>query len=149
MSGNGTVDISSSSVNEPYVPKNAVDFESENVHNYFQSIDQSNSWLQYDFKKRKVCPTHYSIRTRKIYNNNHPKTWVIEGSNTGKNNEWEILDTKSGITSLLGLNRTQTFDIKSNTNQFYRFLRIRQTGKNSINCDYLTIDSLEYFGYLK
>lgn len=146
---NGTVAISSSSENGSYVAKNAVDFESENVQNYFQSIDQSNSWLKYDFKERKVCPTHYSIRTRRIYNNNHPKTWVIEGSNTGKDNEWEILDTKSGITSLLGLNRTQTFDIKSNTNQFYRFLRIRQTGKNSFNCDYLTIDSLEYFGYLK
>lgn len=150
VNDNGTVKVTSSSVNSNFFPKNSVDLENE--ENYFQTKNEQNSWLKYDFGDRKVCPSHYTIRSRpndgKI--NHHPKSWVIEGSNTDNDNDWQILDSRNDITVLEGAKLKHTFDIKNKKGSF-RYLRIRQTGRNSYtyyHAFFFTFSALEYFGTL-
>lgn len=128
--------------------KNVVDLQ--NNRNYFQSRNQQNTWLQYDFIENRIIPTHYSIRTRHDYDMDHPRNWVIEGSNTGGNNEneWVILDSRQNDTELNGKNVSYTFDIEptQGNEKGFRYLRIRQTGVESSNGNWLTFSALEYFG---
>lgn len=72
---------------------------------------------------------------------------MIEGSSTG-DNDWKILDTRENISVLNAQSVTHVFDIQENlkSNEFYRFLRIRQTGKNANKDNYLGLSTLEYFG---
>ena len=148
VSDNGTVKVTSSKVN-PHNPdriaRNAVDIH--NNKKYFQSADEENSWLKYDFIEKKVHPTRYSIQTRYDDDGTHPRSWVIEGSNSDADYDWEIIDNRQNDTSLKGKSTVCTFNIQEYEGS-YRYLRIRQTGKNSRNTFYLTIGSLEYFGTL-
>ena len=144
----GIVKVTSSSTNGNNLSKYAVDLD-DNQH-YFQSLHQPDSWLKYDFKKRKIRPTHYSIRTRHDWGNCscHPKNWVIEGSNTNNGFDWKILDTRSEVTCLDDKNAVHTFEIQPPLpkNECYRFIRIRQTGFNTGDNYYFTLSVLEFFG---
>lgn len=140
---------SSSAFNSNGVAKNVVDLE--NIQNWFLSKNEKNSWLKYDFKERKVRPTHYTIRSRNSAKGwYHPQHWVIEGSNTDRDDDWKKLDSRNNITVLDDNSRIHTFKIqeKLSPNEFFRYLRIRQTGKDT-SCDeshYLEFSALEYFG---
>lgn len=149
----GVVKVSSSPTNgNEVISKHAVDFE-DNEH-YFQSKNEPNSWLMYDFQDSKVKPTHYSIRTRPDggKGDNHPKNWVIEGSNTEDDDDWVILDSRNDITILDDSNASHTFEIQTQleSNESFRYLRLRQTGPNTQTGNYyfLTLSALEYFGIL-
>ena len=150
VSDKGTVNVTASSTNGSCVPRNAVDLD--NTQNYFCSCNEPRDWLRYDFIGNKVIPTHYSIRTRHDGDNNHPRSWVIEGSNTGgdSDSEWTILDSHENDSTLQGKNFSYTFDTKTkeSSKEGYRYLRIRQTGNCSSNNHYTTISALEYFGTL-
>ena len=145
----GCVSVTGSSeCSSSCLAKFAVDFDNKATR--FRSNSEANSWLRYDFKERKVRPTHYSITSKPCGQGDyHPQHWVIEGSNTGEN-DWKILDTRNGITVLNAKSVTHTFDIqeKLKPDEFFRFLRIRQTGKNAAGTDYLGLSALEYFGSL-
>ena len=146
VSENGTVIVTSSSLDcYLYDVKHVVNVHGGN--NYFCSSNVANSWLKYDFVKRKVYPTHYTIRSRPEYNFDHPINWVIEGSNTDDDSDWTILDCVNENRSLVGLNKVCTFEIKYKKESF-RFLRIRQTGLNSSDQNFLVFAALEYFGLL-
>lgn len=71
---------------------------------------------------------------------------MIEGSNDGKN--WTKLDSRENVDYLDGKSVVYTFKVESSqeANNFYRFLRIRQTGLNTGNDNHLVIAALEYFG---
>lgn len=142
----GILSISSFPEHQSYPSKNAVDFE--NIQSQVITYGDNNAWLMYDFKEKKVQPTHYSIRSRPSgKGSDHPKNWVIEGSNTG-GNDWKILDSQNDVTCLDDKSVFHTFEIKEkySKDEFYRFLRLRQTGPNSANCYQLCLSALEYFG---
>jgi hypothetical protein len=67
----GIVAVSSSSYLPSCIARHAVDFR---LKTYLRSDNPPNQWLCYDFKDRKVEPTHYSI---------HAHSWIchdFEGS---------------------------------------------------------------------
>lgn len=149
VSDKGIVDVTSSSTFSDYYPKNAVDLN--NISNYYESInDTYDQWLRYDFKERKIRPTGYSIRTRHNSDCFNPQSWCIEVSNTGNDNDWKIVDSRTNATSLQKGNQLDTFEIgqKLHNNESYRFIRLRQTGQSTYNSNYLVISALEYFGEL-
>ena len=150
VSDNGTVKVTSSSTNSDRLPRYSVDFKENNM--YFQSVYNENSWLKYDFIERKVHPTHYTIKTRNSSEGSYPKNWVIEGSNTGSDiqSEWTVLDTRQNDSYLNKNKDIHTYSITNNQNEkkYFRYLRIRITGKDSSNWYHLTLSCLEYFGYL-
>ncbi|KAK8876532.1 hypothetical protein M9Y10_006749 [Tritrichomonas musculus] len=153
VSENGTVKVTSSPTNgNDVVSKYAVDFD--DIYHYFQSKNEPNSWLKYDFLDSSVRPTFYTIRTRPEggKGDNHPKNWVIEGSNTDNDDDWKILDERNNVTVLDDSNVAHTFEIQTelNPNERFRYLRIRETGPNTQKGNYyfLTLSALEYFGIL-
>ena len=150
----GVINITSNTnASDSYIPSKALEYDN---NNYYLSYDTGSysteghtEWLCVDFKERKVKPSHYSIKS---YGGNsyNLQNWVLEGSNN--NESWTVLDTRNNDKSLDGSsNPSITFEIQNSNqiNEFYRYLRIRQTGPNSNtnNNDYrLIIKSLEYFG---
>lgn len=125
---------------------NVVDFDDKNAS--FGICGRENSWIRYDFVDRKVMPSHYSIMSDHWNNSNRgyyrPQCWCIEGSNDETN--WTTLDTRQNEKSLDSQSVSNTFEIKNKNNEFYRFIQIRQTGKNTGNDNDFRFSSLEYFG---
>jgi hypothetical protein len=116
------------------------------VNNCFCSMNTPNSWICYDFKRRKIMATHYSIRS--YFNgsrgNNHPKDWVVEGSNDGIS--WTEIDRREDNSDLNASNVTKTFAITRSVE--VRMIRLRQVGANHFGHHYLLLSSLEIFGSL-
>ena len=145
----GIVNVTSSSGDDAFEAVNL-----ENTESYFATSGASqkpNNWLKYDFKNIKIRPTHYSIRSRPDGDRGyyHPKSWVIEASNTGNDNDWETLDSQSGVSYLDGRSLTHTFKInRTGSKEYYRFIRFRQTDKNSGGNHDIRLSALEYFGYM-
>ncbi|KAK8887458.1 hypothetical protein M9Y10_038503 [Tritrichomonas musculus] len=145
----GIINATSSTYKSDHPPKCAVDFESDS---YFWSNDD-NDWLKYDFKKKKIRPTHYSIKTRNDNDGWNPINWFIEVSNTGRDDDWRVIDSREGVTSVSKRNQSDTFDISASLsdNEYFRYIRFRCNGNTSgaVNNTWLAISSLEYFGNLK
>lgn len=149
----GVVNVSGSSLYKPdpptkWPPKRAAEIDI--TDSSYISGNLPNSWLKYDFIGSKVRPTHYLIRSKHdlLKGCCHLKTWVIEGSNSDQENDWKILDTRSDITYLGDYGASYKFEIQQSLqqNEYFRYLRIRQTGPNTRNDNYLVISALEYFG---
>lgn len=143
----------SSEDNSANLAKNVVDFDNkENDQNRMRTSDNDKeSWIQYDFVDRRVHPTHYTIRSINWdKNDQHLQSWVIEGSNTG-NNDWKTIDTQNGVDYINGNGISHTFEIANHDDEkdFYRYLRLRQTGPTKANTNVLTISALEYFGQIQ
>lgn len=146
----GAIRITSSSVHSGgnQQAKNVVDYK--NDKQVFESLNNENSWLCIDFIKSKVRPSHYSIRSTDYGAKNEClQHWCIEGSNDNAN--WKILDTRSDEKSLLENRAENTFPIKNNLekDEYYRYLRIRQTGLNSSGNNELFFSSIEFFGNIQ
>lgn len=145
----GVVKVTESSVYDScYHAFNLVDLD--NLYSRFLSKSENDSWAQYDFVERKVKPTHYSIRSRPNSKRDwHPKGWVVEGSNTGQN-DWKVLDWRSEVSSLDAPSASSTFNIqqKLGNDEFYRYIRIRQTEENTNGNYIFAFSALEIFGYI-
>ena len=126
-------------------PRDVVNLENTEA---FFTYDIKDSWIKYDFKNKKVYPVCYLIRSCNAPKGwCHPKSWVVEGSNTDSN-DWKILDSRIECMSLNNSSTVQCFTIQRSSD-FYRFLRIRQTDKNWYGNDHLAMSTLEYFGFIQ
>jgi hypothetical protein len=124
-----------------YSPSKAVDLDNQRF--FISGVNQPGQWLSYDFKKMRVTPTHYSIKTHK--GPSYPKNWVIEGSEDGKS--WIELGRRKDKRDLNGKLVTKTFPVARS--EEVRFIRFLQTGKTHENDDCLYICAFEVFGFLK
>ena len=140
----GVCKVSSSSVFDKYVPKNV--FEFVRYATFSSDNKEGNQWLKIDFLNRKVHPTHYTIKTvGNKRGGQHLKNWVLEGSNTDRDDDWKILDSRSNENSLNYSYAENTFKIQNDLG-FFRFIRLRQYGANTRNCHSLVLSGLEFFG---
>lgn len=143
LNSNEIINITSSSVLNDNHPQNVAKFDNNRL--VFSTINEKNAWIKLDFISRKVCPSYYSIKTwNSNKNEHHLKNWVIEGSNNDKN--WKVLDSRNNNISLNNNHAENTFKIQSSIIEYYRYLRLRQTGHNCKNKDFLIINNLEFFG---
>jgi hypothetical protein len=134
------VTVSASSVLQINFAHNAVNLKNHS-ENYFQSQGQPNQWLCYDFKDRRVRLRNYSIATLARY---FLRSWVVEGSEDGKT--WNVVDDRRGNTEADCSHPIVTFAVDAEKK--FRFIRLRQTGKNMQNDDYLVLYGFEVFGFL-
>jgi hypothetical protein len=141
----GLVSITDSShAGDPYVGKLAADLGNANSH--FHSMNSPNQWLCYDFKDSRVSPTHYSIKTYPCgAGSHHLKSWVMEMSNDGLN--WTEVDRRVNNGDLNGTSFVGTYSISGQV-QESRFVRLRQIGKNQMNCYLMMVSGFELFGTL-
>jgi hypothetical protein len=121
-----------------------------NWTNYWYSKDESNSWIQIDFKARRISPTHYTIKSDGE-GGHHLLKWSLNGSNDGTS--WINLDRRDTndlkgdyIVKSYACESIQSSSSSSSSSPFFQFIRLTQIGKNSSGCDYLMLANLELFG---
>lgn len=132
-----------------FAPINVARLEEDSV---FFSKDEPNPWIRYDFKGHIVTPSNYALRSmfNGLKGGYNPKTWVFEGSMSGREGDWQILDERKNNSKLNDKNATQTFSVKHPVK--CRMVRLRLTGPNhfpSAERYALVISSFEIFGKYK
>lgn len=150
---NRVVNVTMSSIygsHENYQPENVLNYSSD--IKFIYTKNQPNSWLCIDFINHRVSLTHYAIRSHGHGNkgNYHLQNWDIVGSNDSNN--WDHLDSRLQEKSLDARSASNVFDIQdiTNKNNFYRYLKIIQTGVNTHNDDNcLAFSSIEFFGRIQ
>jgi hypothetical protein len=115
-------------------------------NDYWCSENVENSWICCDFKDKSVLLRHYTLKSN--YHGYHCFVqWQIEGSND--ENTWKSLDSRE-TKDLWGKSMTKTYKCsKANSNEFFRFIRMRQTGKDSSLQNFFMLSNIEFFGWLK
>jgi hypothetical protein len=118
--------------------------DGQNVNWY--TANEPNSWLEIDFKDRVVLLSSYVVRSR--YSADHiPRNWVIECKN--ENTEYVVIDTRKNDGTLIGAEKHGNFVCPSQSDYpCFRYIGLRQTGKNSSNYDVLCFSKIELFGRL-
>jgi hypothetical protein len=105
-----------------------------------------NSWIQFDFMNHAFQLTHYTLKTFiGGPDSGHLKNWVIEGSNNLK--EWTEIDRHEGNYDLNDRNRCVTYRCEGKQGIF-RYIRLRQSGKNHRGNDFLFLGNVEFFGMI-
>jgi hypothetical protein len=139
ISDRGIVNVSGSTTfDSRYPAKNAVDLLSTS---YFHSQNEPNQWLCYDFKNRKIRPTHYSIHA---YSNHYLRSWIFEGSIDGS--IWIELDRHTDDQTTNSNHPIGTCSISNPCE--CQFVRLRQTGVTACGSHYLILHAMEIFGDL-
>ena len=112
----------------------------------FKSDDKPNSWIGYDFRERRVSPTSYSIMSYPTGPGGiNLKSWVLEVSSDG-GTSWTAVDSRNDNFDLNDKLVTRNFAISAPLSGSFRFVRLRQTGKNHAGNDRLGLSRLEIFG---
>jgi hypothetical protein len=131
--------------------KNAADLESDSCFNSafrhsWEAIPHTrNNWICYDFKERRIVPTHYTIRTNGDGPGySHLKSWLVETSVDGEN--WREVAHEEDNEQLNGRRFTATFTIAGGGK--CRFIRLVQIGRNHYVRDDIFISAWEIFGNL-
>jgi len=143
LADSSDVDVTASSIYSSYVPKNVL----KNDSSRWDSQNLPNSWIQFDFKQRKVSITSYSMNDY-----NRIKSWKVEGSTDGST--FEIIDNKVDTTDFqdsCGFNHPsaqKNFPVQPN-NKYYRYIRITSTSRNWGNNDYFALYRVEFFGFVQ
>ena len=146
LADSSDVDVTASSYHsDPYLPKNVL----KNDDSAWISQNLPNSWIQYDFKQRKVSITSYSINVR----HNQLKSWKVEGSEDGSHFDMiqcqnDTQDFKSIQGKFNQPNSQKNYQVNPN-NKYYRFIRFTSTSKTWDNCDYFQFFRIELFGFVK
>jgi hypothetical protein len=99
----------------------------------------------YDFKRRRILPTHYTIRTSYTDpGSSHLKYWLVETSVDGEN--WREVDREEDNKQLNGRYFTGTFPVAGVGE--CRFIRLVNVGRNHLGSDTLAFSAWEIFGSL-
>jgi hypothetical protein len=104
-----------------------------------------NNWICYDFKERRIVPTHYAIRTfGRRPGWEHLKSWLVETSADGE--IWREVAREEDNEQLNGCGFTGTFAMAVGGE--CRFIRLVNIGRNHYGNDSLRITAWEIFGSL-
>jgi hypothetical protein len=99
----------------------------------------------YDFKERRIVPTHYTIRTNDGTPGwQHLKSWLVETSVDGKS--WQEVDHQEDNEQLNGQWFTGTFAVAGGGE--CRFIRLVNIGRSHSGHDCLKFSAWEVFGSL-
>lgn len=140
------ITITSSSLYLSHEARNVILFNDQSK--YFMSQNHQDGWICFDFHDNRVTPTDYTIRSPTNWGDNspEPQNWVIEGSND--NSSFDLLSEEKDCKVIHGKGKIHTFKIRNQSPKEYRYIRLRQTGKNGHGNDYLIMDSFELYGNL-
>jgi hypothetical protein len=104
-----------------------------------------NNWICYDFKERRIMPTHYTIRTHDgDPGGSHLKSWIVETSTDGKS--WREVAHEEDNKQLNDDYFTATFAVAGGGE--CRFIRLVNIGRNHSGRTCLGITAWEIFGGL-
>lgn len=147
---NGTIEITSSSILRNNYASNLVDYDNDNC---FWSNNDPDVFVCFDFKERGIQLTDYSVKSNWCGENcNHLRNWAIEGSSDGE--KWKLIDEHSDDPTMNGEKIIHSFKVEPAGDEFYRFIRLRQTGYSwygypDADNYYLTFYFIEFFGKIR
>jgi hypothetical protein len=128
--------------NDPnYAAKNAADLE---TYSFFSACRSSlkdnphmrNNWVCYDFRQRRIVPSHYRIRTGDgDAGDEHLKSWLVETSADGEN--WREVAREENNRQLRGRSFTRTFAVAGGGER--RFIWLVNIGRNHFGTTCLRI----------
>jgi hypothetical protein len=100
----------------------------------------------YDFKERRIVPTHYTIRTVEFVGPGHAhlKSWLVETSEDGKS--WREVACEENNEQLNDAAFTGTFGVADGED--CRFIRLVNIGSNHSLDDGICFSAWEIFGGL-
>jgi hypothetical protein len=104
---------------------------------FFRSENEPDEWVCWDFRKMRVRPTHYTIRSRGL------RSWILEGSVDGE--RWTEVSRQTESRHFRDL-ASSWFPV-SPTAEF-RFIRLTQTDRNLWGNSSLALRAVEFFGSL-
>ena len=153
---NGTIHISSNSIYDnnikDYDPKHLVDYGNNNT--YYHSQNANGCYICFDFKRYSIQLISYSMKSSYFGKNKgyHWKSWVVEVSNDNVDGSWIIVDEHVDDPTMNNPEQIAVFQNKHQRNEFYRFVRIRQTGPSWFENNshfYIFFPFIEFFGKLR
>jgi hypothetical protein len=135
-----------------WAARNAADLETDL---FFCSVYRSdkkdiphtrNNWLCYDFKERRIVPTHYTIRTHAGYGGpgGHHLKLLVETSVDGES--WREVAREEDNKQLNGARFIGTFAVANGRE--CDFIRLVRIGRNHAENDMLLISGWQIFGSL-
>jgi len=96
-----------------------------------------------------IIPSHYSLLSYAGgVNTYHLRNWVIEVSNDAFAGECIEIDRRDECADLNGAGASRCYEISHPPEAEFRSIRLRQTGKNWHNDDWLIFSGFEVFGEL-
>jgi hypothetical protein len=108
----------------------------------------SGQWIRWAFQGLIVRPFAYAIRSAPCDRGwHHPKTWVLESSNSGIDGPWKEIHKVENDSSLQGRSLFARYSITTEAD--CRFIRFRQPGVSHSNSHYLGFAAVEFFGSLR
>ena len=137
------VNVTSSSLHSGSI-ENFIDWNSVSRSNYTNG--SQGEWVQIEFLKHTVSPTHYSFRHDQNPSN-YLRNWKLEGSNDG--NTWICLKQHTDDTSINSSLATASRSVQVDQNQFFKFFRVFKTGICSSGTNHLLMNGFEIYGKLK
>ena len=141
----GIIEITTSSKGPRTIIEPEAILDPTNI-NEWVSGNEPNSWIQFDFKDKKIKLDNYSIMTFSgQQGSTHMKSWKVEASLDDI--EWVVLDEVKDDDSLNSSNAVLTRPV--DTTEFYRYFKITQTDKNQFGTYCMAIRRIEFFGVLQ
>jgi hypothetical protein len=129
----GLVEMTSSSIeggdSRRHHPKYVVDF-GDGQH--FWTLSENNPWLCFNFRERRIIPTHYTIVTDHDdfgWTAQFTMSWAVEVSTDGS--AWAAIDERRDIEGANGPDRTISFPTTRSVS--CQYLRIRRTTVVDLN----------------
>ena len=133
---------SSSTYSDDYKVENVLE---KNDNKIFGSKDIEDSWIQFDFKERKVLLDSYTLKTINNFETAcHLKSWVLEVSDDGQN--YTEIDRQFYCDLICGPLKTETFPVCCSCP--HRFVRLMQTEENWGGSNSLWINQIEFSGFI-
>ena len=109
--------------------------------------ESDEGWIQFDFLKRKLLLSGYSLQSNSEEWAVQPRSWTIQGSNDGK--EWVTIDSQNDVESMHGYLNISYFPIthKSRRRQkSFRYFRINRVGDSWGDFKCFSLRRIEFFG---
>ncbi|KAK8834085.1 hypothetical protein M9Y10_038536 [Tritrichomonas musculus] len=134
-------------ISEDFVPVSETIDTSIYMYSYM-SVPAPGSWIIVDFGSRKVDIEHYMIESAPLNkNNDHMKTWKIEGSDDLQN--WSLIDLRENVDELNGPLCHMVFKVDENKRKPFRFIKILQHEKNHRGNWNLCLGHFDFYGTIQ
>ncbi|MES1908206.1 MAG: hypothetical protein MHM6MM_001184 [Cercozoa sp. M6MM] len=102
-----------------------------------------------DLGKARAQVSAFALQHYASFDTECLRNFVLEGSNTARDTEWVILSKHTNARELDGIGSIAAWKTNKNSDAFFRFFRLRQTGENSNQHSFLALSSIEFFGAVK
>eukprot|EP01084_Bolivina_argentea_P060499 110532_1 len=113
----------------------------------FILTEQAGAWFSIDFLDLRICPTNYSLKHYSSWNIEALRNWIFEGSIDGT--KWTTIKRHTADASLKTKSAAHTWSVNCNSTYYFNQFRIRMTGVNDNNHNYLCCSGFEIYGSVK